>query len=316
MKAPLGLADLVRAAAQLVPLGDDPTAIARLLGLAPAEIAAPAAPTPVEPAPSTTLTATTEFTISPATSSAAPGPTSPPAAPAPTIERGPVTLRALGRREGEFPTWMPPPGKGMELAPAPVAPPPLETLFEPRRHRALMSAALTTFDNHGPLDLERLIEQVAARQLTRDLPRTPEASLRRGAWLLLDRSPAMAPFFDDVEDLAARIERVVGRDATRVQRFTAAPDQVWDAERFEDRALELPPPGTPLVAITDLGQRSNRRGWRGLLRRLLARGSRAIAIVPYPAARAPGELRDLATVVSWDRTTKVRTVRPHRRSSR
>jgi hypothetical protein len=312
----VGLADLLRAVRQLAPLGDDPASIARVLGLAPVEVAArvaatlgaviaPAAPQPpvVQPpsAPGSAASATAAVT-EPSTGSPR------------TVERGPVVLRALGRPEPEPPAWLPARDEAVDLTPAadaaPAAP---ETLFEPRRHRALISAALASFDDSGPLDLDRLIEQVATGRLAPNLPRIPELTLRRGVWLLLDRSPAMAPLFDDVGDLAARIERVVGRDATRVQEFMARPDRVWDAATLDDAALALPPPGTPLVAVTDLGLRSRGQGWRPLLLRLAARASRAIAIVPYPAGRVPLELRALATVVPWDRSTTVAAVKPRLR---
>jgi hypothetical protein len=233
-----------------------------------------------------------------------------------SLERDQVALRPLGLRPAALPTWLQASTHTLEPMPPQVAAPPLETLFEPRRHRALIGAALATFDHRGPLDLPRLISQIATRQLTRNLPHMPEATLRRGAWLLLDRSPAMAPFFDDVGDLAARIERVVGRDATRIQQFTARPDRVWDTVQLDDVPIELPPPGTPLVALTDLGRRSSGRGWTRLLMRIAARGSRAVAIVPYPAALAPVSLRSLVAVVPWDRSTKVGAARPARRRER
>jgi len=320
MTPTIGLADLIRAAAQLVPRGDDPGAIARILGLAPNVAVAPATALPAaQPAvtgalrggvlASLTLRSTIDVHVAAQEATA-------PIEHARSIDRGPMLLRPLGRPDSAPPTWLPPTSEGLDLAMPPTTPTALETLFEPRRHRALISAALATFGDGGPLDLERLIAQIVSRQLPRSLPRLPEATLRRGAWLLLDRSPAMAPFFEDVSDLAARIERVVGRDATRIQQFTVRPDRAWDAAHFNEYALEVPPPGTPLVALTDLGLRSSVVGWRPLLLRLAARGSRAIAIVPYPAARAPLELRGLATVVPWDRTTNVRAVKPRRRSTR
>lgn len=320
MRPVIGLADLLRAATQL---DEDPAAIARVLALRPGEARASAALVPVAKA-AVASTSTTGRSVADAAHTAATAgdvavSMEPPQATEPThsIEGGPPCLRALGRHGSAPPAWLPGPGEGLDLvAPRPDTPPPLETLFEPLRHRALISTALATLDDGGPLDLERLIEQLATHRLVRGLPRLRQATLHRGAWLLLDRSPAMAPFFDDVSDLAERIERVVGRELTRVQQFTARPDRVWDAARLEERALDLPPPGTPLVALTDLGLRSGGRGWRNLLVRLAARDSRAIAIVPYPVARVPAELRRLTAVVPWDRGTKVRAVRPRHRRTR
>lgn len=316
MTPEIGLADLLRATRYLAPLGDDPVAIARVLGLAPVEVAVRAAATPgAAIAPVAPLPPVVQLPAGPGTIASATGTvTELPTGSRRTVERGPVVLRALGRPEAEPPAWLPPRDEAVDLTPTEDAAPSVpETLFEPRRHRALISAALASFDDSGTLDLDRLIEQVATGRLAPSLPRIPELTLRRGVWLLLDRSPAMAPFFDDVGDLAARIESVVGRDATRVQEFTSRPDHVWDAATLDDVALALPPPGTPLVAVTDLGLRSRGRGWRPLLLRLAARASRAIAIVPYPAGRVPLELRALATVVSWDRSTTVAAVKPRLR---
>ena len=317
MRSAIWLGDLIDAVAALAPRGDDPLAIARVLGLAaPAEApvvrdgavgkaAVGAATVTVRTAAGTnradaSLSATSSSSSSTTTAS--------------TISStgtGPVTLQPLGRRAGDVPAWLEDDGQRLPLGPASRAPVAIEPLFEPRRHRALVSAALATRAPDGPIDLERAIEQIAARRLGASLPRLDLATLRRGAWLLLDRTPAMAPFFADVTDLAARIERVVGRELVRVQRFTTGPLAVWDDDLLDEVPVALPPPGTPLVAITDLGLRAGAdRSWRTLFERLRGR-SPAIAIVPYPRARWPRSLRErgLATIVPWDRGTGVGDVR-------
>lgn len=312
MKPAVGLGDVIRAVAQLAPHGDDPHAIARVLGLAAHEervavkAAAPAAEVPRVVNVAGTIVSSSSVTAT-VTAGAAPAGFDTPAA---TPLRGPPVLRPLGRQAAPEPEWLPAPGKGLTLS-KPIAnvAPPLETLFEPRRHRALIGAALATLAADGPLDLERLIDRVATRTLDRQLPCQQRPSLHRGAWLLLDRTSAMAPFFDDTADLADRIARVVGREVTSVQEFSDSPLRIWDTDLLEDRAIALPPPGTPLVAISDLGARKPERGWRELLLHLKTRGCAAIAITPYPVERCPAELRPLVIVVPWDRATKVGAVK-------
>jgi hypothetical protein len=323
----IGLADLVRAMTALQAQGDDPTEIARVLGFTPSAPPPPLPPSrPTDDGTQPRVTGTHAGQLADTTAAATGtvgGNMSVNVAAHDRVRaHGPVALRNLGRVETAAPAWLPRPGTGEDLfapdpARPPPPPPPIETLFEPRRHRALLSAALATFDDNGPLDLERLLDALATRRMPQVLPRRPEASMRRGVWLLLDRTAAMVPFFEDIADLSARIARVAGRDLTRVQSFSETPEQVWNADLLEETPVELPPPGTPLVAITDLCMRAGASAsWRPLLLRLRARGCRAVAIVPHRTEHCPAELRGLITVVPWDRATQVRTVVIRRRRAR
>jgi hypothetical protein len=160
----------------------------------------------------------------------------------------------------------------------------------------------------------------AAGQLPRELPVRARPTLARGVQLLVDRGEAMLPFSADVEQLSARMKAVVGTDRLRVLEFDGTPlGPLGSGPRWEWTGYDahLPPAGTVVVAITDLGigvapamggGPAVAADWRCFARRLLRRGLSLRVFVPYPERRWPRSLpRDLR-VFPWERATGARTV--------
>jgi hypothetical protein len=214
------------------------------------------------------------------------------------------------------------PGPAAEVLPYQSTIPRFESLLAPAITRAVLAAAAATSASDGPIDLNRLIRDVALHRPVRVLPRLPAITLRRGAQILIDRAVAMQPFQLDADDLAARLQRVASQGATQLLYFDEDPGTVDDTWPVGDGRLhELPPSGTPVILITDLGIRSLRSHcaharpcWWALVARAQRRRCPVVAFVPYPVGRWPTQLSSYITPLVWDRSTTVATIRAARRS--
>ena len=89
------------------------------------------------------------------------------------------------------PEWAVKPGGGIGSATRTAAPPPPPPLFGPPRGRAILSTTLATVVDEGDVDLERVVERLAAGDVITSLPRLPSLTLRRGVQLLIDRGPGL-----------------------------------------------------------------------------------------------------------------------------
>ena len=194
---------------------------------------------------------------------------------------------------------------------------PLEPLFPGRTSRAILSGALATPSASGQLNLAKVIEMLTRAELIESVPRLPVPTLVRGVQLLIDRSESMQPFATDQAAVRAVIARVVGRDRTQVLYFDGSP--LWGAgigPKDEWPEYDPPAPGTPVVALTDLGiaQPPGLAGiagpsdWRTLAAILARADCPLLALVPYPPRRWP-PLAKCLTIIQWDRATTAAVVR-------
>lgn len=191
-------------------------------------------------------------------------------------------------------------------------------LLAPRSAPALLAAAAATSNEGSVLDVEQLVEVVAAGRPVERLPHVRHRSLVRGVQVLVDHGRGMEPFARDQAELLDDLRRVVGRSAVAVVAFRDAPlRRVLPAGARQWRPRYRPPaPGTPVLALTDLGiggpsahsTRSRPSEWLSLATLLARRGSALVALVPYPEHRWPGRLADVAAVLPWDRDTSLVTV--------
>jgi len=197
--------------------------------------------------------------------------------------------------------------------------PPIEPLLLPTWLRGIASAALSVSLPDGPPDVERVVDEIARGHAITDVPRQRMPTLRLGVQLLVDRSVRMTPFAKDQEWLDEALRRVLGDERVQRHHFTGAPpaDDDVDATREETRRYQPPPPGTPVLALTDLGigQPIFDPSWvapddwlafAGLLRRA---GCPLVVLVPYPSSRWPRRLARELTILQWDRVTSAATIR-------
>ena len=221
--------------------------------------------------------------------------------------------------EPTIPAWL---RKASPLtSPAPVrgksAEPP--SLFDPRWNKNILATMLSTLQIDGRLDIVRLVVAIATRTWPTVLPRLARYA-PRGVQVLVDVAEGMAPFAADQRQVLQTLSRLLGADrVTRLEvlgspldRVSSSPDEDWHPYG----EAQLPPPGTPVLALTDLGigrppvsRRGTTSEWRRFADRLSSRGSPVIALIPYAERRCPPQLKRVMRVVAWDRLTTVGTVR-------
>ncbi len=208
-----------------------------------------------------------------------------------------------------------------EPASTPLPPPAAEPLLEPQWTRSLLSGALATLTGEGPLDVERLVREVARGVPLVRVPRRPWPTLAQGAQVLVDRSEAMLPFAADQDWLIEQLQAVVGRERLQVLFFEGCP--AWGAGPGSKRRWKpysehhTPPAGVAVLLVTDLGigrPGPGRRApfpadWLDFATHTRQAGCPLVAFVPYGPARWPAELQRCIQILPWDRATSARTVR-------
>lgn len=200
---------------------------------------------------------------------------------------------------------------------APPAPPPFEPLLLPRWARAILSAALSTSGDDGPPDIERIAEMLAAGVGFERLPTLPNPTLRLGAQLLVDTGDGLLPFTTDQLWLQTEIEKVTGADRVATLYFAGSPLRGAGAGLKPWPPYEPPPPGTPVVLLTDLGiarpmfssEWADEREWLEFARLARRAGCPVIAFVPFAPARWPARLTKSVTIIQLDRGTTAAKVR-------
>ena len=313
MRPEVGFGDLVRAIDRLaIRRPEDARAIAELIGqggpLAD-DVPRPAAPSVVQAPPTRRLP---RESMPPR----ADDERDPPRRPLPSIDavdRREVAIRELPKRTRASAA------SALPFAPdgQPAAEPwPLETMIEPRLARAIIAALIGRELFDGPIDVAAAVQVIARGRPLLRVPRRRRRTLRFAAQILVDLGDGMTPFAGDVADLERRARSVVGVDRVHVVRFRgpASPygpgdepvlaqvDGAWGLYRF-------PSPGTPVLALTDLGlahgglRAADEASWLDLARMLARSDSELVILTPCPQDRWPRALRSAATIVQWDRAT-------------
>jgi len=161
-------------------------------------------------------------------------------------------------------------------------------------------------------DLERLIAYMARQELPNPIPLEVQRTLALGVQVLVDRGEGMEPFAADQEAFIDLLRRLVGDALVSVQTIYEAPDQADPLCPWEP-----PPPGTPVLALTDLGlgsraELSNTQliaAWRTAAAVLAPRRSTMVGLIPYPRDRWPAELAAVVRLAEWDRPTTAAAAR-------
>jgi hypothetical protein len=219
--------------------------------------------------------------------------------------------------ELQRPVWL---AKGDALGPASMAvpPPPPPPLFGPPRGRAILTATLATTVEEGDVDIDRVVRTLSERRPLGSLPRRPVPTLRRGVQLLLDIAAGMDPFRPDQTTLRDGLDDVLSDDRLEVLSFAGCPSRgVGPGARHSWRPWEPPPPGTPILAVTDVGiggdpfdeDRASVGEWLEFAHRVRGDGYVLLALVPYEARRWPAVLTRAMTLLHWSERTTIGEVR-------
>jgi len=199
-----------------------------------------------------------------------------------------------------------------ETATAPV--PPLRPLLAPATAPSILRATVVMPEPRGPLDLGAIVPALARRRLPARLPRRRRLAMAHDVVVMQDLGEGMDVFSEDAEAFVESLRQAAGRDAVRVGGFVGRP-----AEALAEVGMHR---GTAVVVLTDLGlsplagpDEQGSARWlelAGLTRRA---GARATLLVPWPERRWPPEIAARLALATWDRSTSVaqvmRAVREH-----
>ncbi|CAK0759562.1 putative Formylglycine-generating enzyme, required for sulfatase activity, contains SUMF1/FGE domain [Gammaproteobacteria bacterium] len=195
---------------------------------------------------------------------------------------------------GEEPEWVRHP---VPLKPEPrqrPAPPTALPLTRWARLWPFLKAALGAERTIGEVDLTRIIADLAEGRPLMRLPRQRRHGWAPQAQLLLDIAPGLFPYWDDFHRLHRDLIRLRGRAGLEVVVLRDGPEGTYsrDGASHAPVVYRPPPPGTPLLILSDLGALTGDhrvQAWQRLGRRLVESSVEPVALLPcgeryWPAA--------------------------------
>lgn len=194
---------------------------------------------------------------------------------------------------------------------------PLQTLFLQNWTRAILISALSTHKNLGSIEIDKIINRISIYEPLKQIPRRPLPTMVHRVQVLIDRSEALEPFYQDQTHLKSAIRKVAGSDRTKIMEFMGCPSWgVRDAKCDDWSDYHPPASRTTVLLITDLGilhnpylsnmaRVSDWLRFAGIVRKA---GCSLVAFVPYPPARWQKPLHEAMTIIQWDRTTSTSTI--------
>ena len=183
--------------------------------------------------------------------------------------------------------------------PQPLA---FEGLFAPRDAVALLRLATAIPMPSDRIDVARVTDDLARARPLLILPRLRVPSLAFGALLLVDVGQPMQPFWEDQQEFVDRFRRALrGLADVRFIGDDPLAGAGRDRRKGSWTSFELPRPGTPVIALSDLGcgfppRPETARAWLALAGQLRRRQCRVVAFAPVRPARVVPALRRAMTV--------------------
>ena len=134
-------------------------------------------------------------------------------------------------------------------------------LVPPTRLWPALKASLTV-RRQGAVDVGLLVATLGRGSLPARLPRREQLLWGGGLWLVWDVAERMQPYAQDFEQLQRTLVQLRGAAGLRQWTVAGRPDEVLagphaPARRRLPSALPMPPPGTVVLLLTDLGALSD-----------------------------------------------------------
>jgi hypothetical protein len=178
----------------------------------------------------------------------------------------------------------------------------------------------------GPLDLERLTQGLATRELSRRLPRRRLQRWHPELVVLLDFCPRLWPYREDMHRLAERLLRHCGRSGVSLRIINDGPFGPWsDWLAHQNRRSGTEPPlrpwamptvGTPVLIVSDLGLLLGSgsapcRHWARFITNLVRAQVRPMALAPLSARQLGPTLGAALPILRWSPDARARPDRAH-----
>ena len=142
----------------------------------------------------------------------------------------------------------------------------------------------------GGLDVPALVRRLARAENIRRLPRRSRCASGGEVWVVIDRAQRLLPYDTDFDQIVGEVTRLHGAASLRLWVVCESPDAVlWTRrgrgpEEGVRGRIPVPPPGSSVLILGDLGLLSPGRGqaeaWVGFCRRLRDGGADPVAWVP------------------------------------
>jgi hypothetical protein len=192
------------------------------------------------------------------------------------------------------------------------SPVPYQSLLPPSSEAATLHVLLSRTVPEGPVDLERLVDQLAGNIAVDALPRLPVRTLRFGVQVLVDLGEGMEPFLRDEMELVDRVEAIAGQHGCQVRYFSGCPlHRCGEGAGWTWKPYRPPPKEAKVLILSDFGYNADnsasttarlRKDWQETIVIMRRNGCPAVALVPLPRAHIASWVSTLMPVLSWDRT--------------
>ncbi|MGW4564389.1 hypothetical protein ACWEN3_18890 [Streptomyces sp. NPDC004561] len=192
------------------------------------------------------------------------------------------------------------------------SPLPYQSLLPPSSEAATLHVLLSRTVPEGPVDLERLVDQMAGNVAVETLPRSPVRTLRFGVQILVDLGEGMEPFLRDEMELVDRVTAIAGQHGCQVRYFSGCPlHRSGEGAGWTWKQYRPPAKGAKVLVLSDFGCNRDssrsaaerlRKDWQEAVKIMHRSGCPVVGLAPLPQKRIPSWLSSLMPVLSWDRS--------------
>ncbi len=167
-----------------------------------------------------------------------------------------------------------------------------------------LRAGLTRQGRGARVDVKRLVQRVAKRQLVRQIPRKAMRRWGNSVVIAVDYSERLTPYRDDQHSVCRHLRRLIPENALRIATVSDPEDglMLWSGPRV----LHTPDPGSVVLVLGDLGTLDTRgsaleRRWLAWGRFARDNGSHLVALTPCGEAEVAEPLRRVFSVHPWQK---------------
>ena len=172
------------------------------------------------------------------------------------------------------------------------------------------------------IDVAMLVRRLARGETVRRLPRRMSRNWGGELVVVMQFADRLLPYEDDYDSILREVQRLHGDGGLKVWTVDDSPFEPCTVQRGRQllrsvpRDIPVPPPGTPVLILGDLGLLSGSAivedEWREFCRMLDEGGARPVAWLPLSARRVSSEMSRHGRMYCLGADSDLRPVRPSR----
>ena len=171
---------------------------------------------------------------------------------------------------------------------------------EPYMHRLLAAVSAP-----GRIHIRKTVARLSRAEILAHLPRRSRRGWGHNVQVIVDRSTAMTPYWQDQVNICANLERLFPRNAVQYADYWEGyREPILSGEHRQAGGYQLPAAGSLVIVLGDLGllaSAKERAKWRRLGRRLQHNQCRALALVPLAVTSNDNGLQSYWRIIPWER---------------